>query len=327
MMKSGNSSDGSPDRRLGGTDSQGRNMRIVTVAKVRGGEWFDRMEHGIREFALDTGVDSSMTGADDISAAKQVRIIEDLIAQRPTAITVVPNSPESLEIVLKRAREAGIIVVTHEASTQRNTDIDIEAFDNAAYGAHMMDNLATFMNGRGTYVAFVGHAKAQSHVEWIQGASERAKVYPGIQRIGDAIESYEDASVAYEQTKRLLATFPDIKGFMGTGSTDAAGIGRAVQEAGLQRQTSVVGTSIPSMVNEYLSDGSVDRIFFWDPSLAGRAQHRIALMLASGEPIEPGVSLHIPGYENLQPILGTPHAFRGDAWVDVDKTNASQYPF
>jgi simple sugar transport system substrate-binding protein len=32
--------------------------------------------------------------------------------------------------------------VTHEASNRVNTDVDIEAFDNLAFGAHLMDELA-----------------------------------------------------------------------------------------------------------------------------------------------------------------------------------------
>jgi hypothetical protein len=51
----------------------------------------------------------------------------------------------------------GIRVVTHEASNQVNADVDIEAFDNLAFGSHLMEELASSMGGSGTYVAFVGH--------------------------------------------------------------------------------------------------------------------------------------------------------------------------
>src|SRR3712207_8134337 len=79
-------------------------MRFVNVVKLVGVGWFDRMEVGIDEFAEETGIDATQTGADDASPEKQVKVIQDLIAQRPTAITVVPNSPESLEATLKIGR-------------------------------------------------------------------------------------------------------------------------------------------------------------------------------------------------------------------------------
>ena len=303
-------------------------IRIVTVVKVRGLAWFDRMAHGIRQFADRTGVEATMTAAHNASPRRQVAIVRRLIARHPDAITVVPNSPRSLERVLARAQRAGIAVVTHEASSQRSTDVDIEPFDNTAYGAHLMDNLAACMGGSGTYVAFVGHRSAQSHMEWVKGALARAKsTFPGIRRIGRPIESLENANVAYRKAKTVLAEHPDIRGFQGSSAVDAAGIGRAVREAGRQDTTCVMGTSSPRTVGTYLTDGSVDKIFLWDPAIAGQAQDELALRLIKGRKVRPGLDLHLPGYRNLKPIAGSPHALHGSAWIDVDRTNAAHFPF
>ena len=155
-------------------DAKTKKIRIVTVVKRTGIVWFERMEEGIKQFAAQNGVDATMTGADDADPQKQADIIRKLIGEKPDAITVVPNSPEALEEVLKQARAAGIKVVTHEASNQVNTDVDIEAFDNLAFGSHLMDELASCMGGSGKYVAFVGHTTARSHMRWATAAYERA---------------------------------------------------------------------------------------------------------------------------------------------------------
>jgi len=316
-----------------GGSSEGGNtapedMRIVNVVKLVGVGWFDRMEEGINEFADETGIDATQTGADDASPEKQVKVIQDLIAQRPTAITVVPNSPESLEATLKRAQDQGIIVVTHEASNQENMDADIEAFDNAAYGAQIVENLSECMGGEGQYAAFVGNLTAKTHMEWVQGgldwATENA---PGIERVVDPIESKEDESVAYERAKEILATYPEIKGFQGSAGTDVAGIARAVQEAGRTDDVCVMGTSIPSVASKYLEDGSIDKIFFWDPAMAGKAMATIAERLANGDEVGEGTDLGIPGYESLTVSSENPKVFYGDAAIAVDKSNADEYDF
>jgi simple sugar transport system substrate-binding protein len=302
-------------------------MRLVNVVKLVGVGWFDRMEEGVNEFAEESGIDATQTGADDASPEKQVKVIQDLIAQRPTAITVVPNSPESLEATLKRAQSEGIIVVTHEASNQQNMDADIEAFDNAAYGAQIMESLAECMGGEGEYAAFVGNLTAKTHMEWVQGALDHAKENnPGIQRVVDPIESKEDESVAYERAKEILAKYPDIKGFQGSAGTDVAGIARAVQEAG-RTDICVMGTSIPSVASKYLADGSIDKIFFWDPAMAGKAMLTIAQRLAEGEKVEEGTDLGIPGYESLTVSEDNPKVFYGDAAIEVDQSNADEYDF
>ncbi|MCU1670453.1 MAG: sugar transporter substrate-binding protein [Blastococcus sp.] len=304
-----------------------KDMRLVTVVKLVGVGWFDRMEEGVKEFAQQTGIDATQTGADDASPEKQIKVIQDLIAQKPTAITVVPNSPESLEATLKRAQQQGILVVTHEASNQKNTDADIEAFDNADYGATIMKSLGQCMGGSGKYAAFVGHLTAKTHMQWVQGALDYAKKnYPGIQRVVDPIESKEDESTAYERTKEILAKYPDIKGFQGSAGTDVAGIARAVQEAG-RTDICVMGTSIPSVASKYLSDGSIDKIFFWDPALAGKAMLTIAERLAQGKKVEAGTDLGIPGYTSLKVSKDNSKVFYGDAAIAVDKSNVGQYHF
>src|SRR5262245_38965064 len=124
-------------------------VRIVTVVKVLGIGLFERMDVGIKRYAARTGVDATLTGPRQASSQQQIASIRRLFGERPDAITVVPNAPKALEGVLQQARNAGIKVVTHEASNVRSTDVDIEAFDNAAFGAFLMDNLARCMGGSG----------------------------------------------------------------------------------------------------------------------------------------------------------------------------------
>ena len=309
-------------------DSEPKKIRIVTVVKRTGIVWFERMEEGIEQFAAQNGVDATMTGADDADPQKQVDIVRKLIAEKPDAITVVPNSPESLEEVLTQARAAGIKVVTHEAGNQVNTDVDIEAFDNLAFGSHLMDELASCMGGSGKYVAFVGHTTARSHMRWAGAAQERAKEkYPKIVRIAEPVETNERLETAYQKAKELLAAHPDLEAFEGSSVVDVAGIGRAVREAGVQAKTCVMGTSLPSVAGEFLDDGAVDKIFLWDPLVAGQAQVKLALMLVKGEKIAPGLDLGLPGYANLKKIADSPHGLAGSGWITIDKSNVKQYPF
>lgn len=305
-----------------------KDMRLVNVVKLVGVGWFDRMGVGVTEFAKQTGIDATQTGADDASPEKQVKVIQDLIAQKPTAITVVPNSPEALEATLKRAQDQGIIVVTHEASNQKNMNADIEAFDNKAYGAQIMDGLSKCMGGEGQYAAFVGNLTAKTHMEWVQGALDQATAkYPKIQRVVDPIESKENESVAYDRTKEILAKYPNIKGFQGSAGTDVAGIARAVQEAGLVGKVCVMGTSIPSVASKYLKDGSINKIYFWDPAMAAEAMLTIAQRLASGQTVEAGTNLGIKGYESLTVSKDNPKVFYGNAAITVDLSNINEYSF
>lgn len=313
---------------VGDKDLKAEDMTMVTVVKLTGIAWFDRMEEGVQTFGERTGVDAREEGADDVSPEKQIQIIQDLIPQQPTAITVVPNSPEALSSVLEQARKQGIVVVSHEATGIKNVDIDIEAFDNAVYGEQIMDSLGECMGGEGKYVQFVGGLTAKTHMEWVGAAYDKQKAeFPDMTRVEDPIESTDNEEAAYKKAKEVLAKYPDIKGFQGSAGNDVPGIARAIEEAGLEDEVCVMGTSIPSAASKYLANGSIDKIFFWDPALAGEAQLQIAMMLAQGETVEDGTDLGIEGYESLKKLDGYDNVFVGDASVEADAESAKQYDF
>lgn len=301
------------------------NHTIATVVKLVGIAWFNRMEEGVARFGVDTGHDTFQLGPPVADAALQVQVIEDLIAQRVDAITVVPFAPEALEPVLRRAMDLGIVVVSHEASNQQNVHYDVEAFANADYGARIMDALAECMDYEGEYAVFVGSLTSQTHNEWVDAAIARQLAeYPNMTMVGSKNESDDDQQRAYARAQELLRTFPNLKGFQGSASTDVAGIGLAVEERGLEDRTCVMGTSLPSVSGQYLETGAVDRIFFWDPADAGYVMNEIAVRVLAGQEIMAGDDLGVPGYNDVS-LDGK--VIYGQAWVEVTAENMDDYPF
>jgi len=312
-----------------GADKTGtRQYTIATVVKVDGITWFERMRAGVDSFARQSGHECFQIGPPRADAALQVQILEDLIAQDVDAICVVPFSVEAVEPVLGKARNLGIKVVAHEASSLSNADLIIEAFDNHAYGAHLMDHLARLMDHKGEYAVFVGSLTSKSHNEWIDGAIARQNSsYPDMKQVADRIEEYDNQNMAYEKTKELLRTYPNLRGIQGSASTTAAGAGLAVEERNLQNRIAVVGSGLVSMTGPYLESGSVKLISFWDPADAGYVMNRIAAMLLAGEQVEDGHDFGVYGYTSLRRDPDNPTLFYGSAWVDVTRENMREYEF
>ncbi|EEW24734.1 autoinducer 2 ABC transporter substrate-binding protein [Rhodobacter ferrooxidans] len=300
-------------------------VTIATVVKIAGIQWFNRMEEGVKKYAADTGTKAFQVGPAQADPQQQAALIEDMIAQGVNALAVVPMSPEALEPVLKRAMDAGITVVTHEAAAQQNTTYDLEAFVNEDFGANLMEQMATCMGGEGEYAVFVGSLTSQTHNQWVDGAIAYQKAnYPKMTLVGDKNETFDDQQKAYEKAQEVLRAFPNVKGLQGSASTDVAGIGLAVEERGIGDKTCVFGTSLPSIAGQYLETGAVDGIGFWDPSVAGYAMNKLAQMVMNGEAVTDGMDLGLPGYEKVK-LDGK--VIYGQAWVNVNKANMAEYPF
>jgi simple sugar transport system substrate-binding protein len=283
------------------------------------------MDVGVKQFTKDTGIATQQVGPPSADAQLQVQLLKDSIARLPKAIAVVPLSHEAVAPVLAEARARGITVVTHEAPELRDASFDVEPFKNQAYGIHLMDNLAKCMGYKGKYAVFVGSLTAHTHNRWVDAAvAHQRAAYPNMQLVGSKNESHDDQKKAHDEALALMREYPDIRGFQGSSSMDAPGIGQAVEERGLAGQACVVGTALPSQARQYLKSGAVSMISFWDPSAAGYAMNEIARRVIANEPLKDGDDLKAPGYGKVS-IAGK--VIYGDAWIDADKTNVDAYSY
>jgi simple sugar transport system substrate-binding protein len=245
----------------------------------------------------------------------------------------VPMGVEEHEPVHKKAMDAGIPVVLHEAPQAKNGNYDVEAFDNCGYGAEMMNELAKRMGEKGTYVSFVGSLTNDTHMIWQKCALERQlAAFPNMTRLG-LYDSKEDIEVSYQIFKDLLKTNPEITGMTGSSAGDVVAIGRAVEEAKLNDKIAVVGTSIPSYAGELMKTGAIDLSMAWDPAAAGYACNKILQLIVEGKPITDGMNLGLPAkYPGFEKIIlskgpnGIP-LITGAAWIKMDATNMADYPF
>lgn len=313
------------------SSADNKQYTIATVVKVDGIAWFDRMRDGVDQFKTDTGHDVWMVGPSQADAAAQVQLVENLIAQGVDAIAIVPFSVEAVEPVLKKARDRGIVVISHEASNIQNVDYDIEAFDNKAYGANLMKELGQYMGGKGQYVATVGSLTSKSQMEWIDGAVEYQKAhFPEMSQVADRLETYDDATTDYNKLKEAMAAYPDITGILGAPMPTSAGAGRLIAERSLKGKVSFAGTGLVSVAGQYLANGDIQYIQFWDPAVAGYAMNMLAVaaLEKKHDQIKAGLNLGLPGYESLiSPDASKPYLLYGAGWVGVTKDNMDQYDF
>ncbi|OUR99530.1 hypothetical protein A9Q84_00490 [Halobacteriovorax marinus] len=305
-----------------------KKYKIVTIVKIDGIAWFSRMREGVHKFSNETGHDATLIGPVEAKAELQVAQIEQAIKDGVDAITIVPFDVESVEPVLKKARDLGIVVIAHEASNIRNVDYIIEAFDNIEYGAHLMDHLAKYMNYQGKYIAFVGSKKSKSHMEWQQGAEQRQREkYPDISRLGDYLENADEHSITFTKATKALKTNPEISGILGAPMPTASGAGLAIEQLGLKDRVSLVTTGVVSICAKFLESGSVDLISFWDPAKVGYVMNLMAVMALEKMELKNEMNLRVQGFTKIKMSKEKKNLFYGTGWTDVTKENMSEYHF
>ena len=309
-----------------GGQTQQKAYEIVLVGKLVH-PMFENTFIGMQRAAKELGgVNVTMVNPAEADPAQQVAIVEDQIAKGVDAILVVPDDPGALETVFAKANAAGILTFTHESVLSKNVTYDIEAFDNASFGRHHMDNLAKAMNYEGGYVVFVGNLTAVTHNQWVDAeiAWQKEK-YPKMTLLRDRLVSNETTQVAYEKTLEAIKTYGDkLKGVIGSSASDPPGAGLAVAEKGLQDKVAVVGTSIGSMAGQGLEDGSIKVVSIWDPQKIGYGATHIIKNVLDGKGVTPGMD--IPGLGKIN-IEGKVITGEIGGILDITKDNYKNFSF
>lgn len=271
---------------------------IAFVPKVMGQAWWDYVQKNVEEWAADTGIDVIYKGPTEVDAAAQVQIMTDLVNQGVDILCFSPNDPAACEAICKEARDKGIIVISTEASGMENIDYDVEAFDETGLGGFLMDQLASQMGEEGQYITMVGSMTMESQNNWADAAVARQEdAYPNMELVPDKrVADDSDAEKAYQLTKEMIQKYPDLKGILGTGSFDAPGAARAIQELGLTGKVFAISVAMPLEVKDYLEDGTLGSVALWDPGIAAKVMLNLGVKMHNGEEIAAGVDLGEEGY-------------------------------
>lgn len=305
-------------------------FEIVLVAKQEGIPWFDDMRIGVEEFSKDYEgeVKAWQIAPEGGDPAKQVQMVEDLIAQDVDAIVVVPNDPDAMRPVLERAKDKGIVIISHEAAGLADiVDYDVEAFDNESFGVLMFEELAKSMGGEGKFAAMVGGLTMETHMAWYNaGMKYIEENYPEMEAVSEQpYEDKNDDKIARDKALEILNAYPDITGFVGTSVSAGSNMASVLKEKN-NTDVKVVSLGIPSVSGPYLEEGFMVHAQTWRPADAGYVSVNLAYKILSGEEIKDGIDLERPGYESIT-ILDK--VVYGDAPLELKKGTfePDNYPF
>ncbi|MBC8536122.1 substrate-binding domain-containing protein [Feifania hominis] len=309
----------------GTTEPEKTELDIVTIPKLKGIAWFDQMIPGGEEWVAKNGGTFYQGGSATPDSALQLQALEDAITQKVDVIHIVPLATEPLEITMKKAMDQGIVVISHEAPSAENVHYDVEAFQNAAYGEHLMQALAKEMGEEGEYAIILGSIQAQTHKEWSDAAVAYQKEhYPNMKLVADYVESNENQDTAKTKTQELMKTYPNLKGIIGCSVIDPAGAALAVEEAGKSGEIKIVGTSVTETSGKFLESGTIQMISLWDTKQTSYAMCEVAKIVKEGGTVKTGDNLGAEGYES---VVVDGKVIYGTAWLDFTAENMNDDPY
>jgi ribose transport system substrate-binding protein len=238
--------------------------RIALVMKSLANEFFLTMENGARAHQkLHSGQYELLANGikDELDVARQIDLVEQMIAQRVNAIVIAPADSKALVAVCKKAQDAGIVVVNIDNKldeavvADKKVAIPFVGPDNRK-GARLVGETLAKRLKQGDKVAIIeGAPNAYNGIQRKLGF-EDAMNAAGL-KIVSSQSGYWETDRANRVAAALITEHPDLKALLCANDSMALGAVAALRAAGKSDQVLVVGYDNISAVQQLLKEGRI----------------------------------------------------------------------
>ena len=201
------------------TGSSGTSWRNIMIDALNSVGTEYKSAGKIKDFKLVNNV----TNGD---ATEQANIIRDFISQGVNIIMVNPNSPDALNGVIKEAQDAGILVVSFDATVTAPKVLNV-TLDHYAWNQKNVEWIASTLKS-GNVIQIYGLDGHPANNARIQATDDVLKKYPGIKMIASTT-GYWDQTKAKEVATQILGSGKRVDGVI-TQDGEAFGVLSAFQD-------------------------------------------------------------------------------------------------
>ncbi len=232
--------------------------------------------------------------------AAQIAQMDNMIAAGVDAIILNAATPTGFDAVIRRAKEAGIIVVSFD-NIVTSPDAVLVNEDQVEFGRVMARDLVERLNEKGNVVMVNGVPGTSVDRDRNKGAKEVFSQYPEINIIAEVVGMWDDG-VTQKVMADLLATRDDIDGVWVQAGT--VGAVKAFMDAG-RPFVPIAGEAengFRKLMAEYKDEGLVGISVGQSPALVA-VSIQAALELLQGKELPRIISVPLPvaRSEDLQP--------------------------
>lgn len=263
-------------------------LRFAYVTKTLINEFWQDVAAGIKSEAGKHGIAVDVQAAkDESSMIEQLNLAQTVLAQKPDALLLSPQSDSNLVPVIQAAREANIPTIiiddarTEGASTYIGTDQVAIGAKAAAFLAELYPN--------GAKVAQIEGAAGSPNARMrIQGFKEELAKHPNLDLVASQPGNW-DRLTALNATSNILRQHPDLGGVYANNDGMALGVVEAVASASDLQKVAVVGTDGIREAKRSVAEGQMRATVAEFPFEEGALGVQMALRLLACQTIPPWI--------------------------------------
>ncbi|WJF89081.1 sugar ABC transporter substrate-binding protein [Paraburkholderia bonniea] len=241
-----------------------RKPRVALVMKSLANEFFLTMENGAKDYQKhNPQLFELVTNGikDETDTANQIRIVEQMIVSKADAIVLAPADSKALVPVVKKAVDAGIIVVNIDnrldpaVLKSKNLNVPFVGPDNRK-GALKIGQYLVQKLKPGDEAAIIEGVSTTTNAQQRTAGFREALQQAGVKLVSVQSGAWEiDKGNAVAAA--MLNEYPNLKALLAGNDNMALGAVSAVRAAGRQGKVYVVGYDNINAIHPMLKDGRV----------------------------------------------------------------------
>ncbi|NLF27903.1 MAG: substrate-binding domain-containing protein [Clostridiales bacterium] len=244
-----------------------------------------RMFEGFEEACAALGAEALFRGPEGATAEGQIAAVEELIALGADAIAVAANDRDALSEVLRRAIDAGIMVVSLDSDVNpEDRMLHIQQASPEVIGRVLVQAAREMIGGSGAVAILTTTENASNQAQWVSWMLRELGENPGAYRDMPLIDTlygrdlYEPSRALVEE---LLKNHPEVKIIVAPTSVGILAAADAVRESGAP--VLVTGLGLPSDMADHIRSGICPWMYLWNPIDVGYVAAYAADALVKGE--------------------------------------------
>lgn len=287
-------------------NSENKKPKIALIMKSLANDFFSSMAEGAQAHQQKNNATYELVVngiKDERDLSRQVALVEEMVANGVDAIVIAPADSKALVPALRRAREAGVVVVNidnkldAEILTAEKIAIPFVGPDNKAGAKKVGEYLASKLKSGDEVIVLEGIRTSFNGTQRRLGF-EAAMSDAGI-KIVDSQSAQWEMSMANTLASSMLSEHPKVKAILAANDSMALGALAAVKSNGKAGEVAVVGFDNIAAVQQAIKEGQI---------LATADQH--------------GGELAVFGIEHALRLIEDPDAKVADRETPVDLITA-----
>jgi ribose transport system substrate-binding protein len=240
--------------------------------------------------------------------AEQGAVLERALAGRPDGIAVDPVAAVADMPVFAEIHQRGVPVVLFDSPSPEPGMTSV-GNDFVQQGVIASERLVGLIDARGEVAVMQGFPSAPNHRQRYEAQLAVLRRHPGI-TIVDGGRDNDDIATAEREAAAVLATHPDLRGYLCCDAAGPIGIAAAVRRAGKVGAVSVVGMDGIRPILEAVKAGILESSASTMPAMQGSMSILMLWQASLGVPIpqrvDTGIDLITP--ENVDSFLARTQA-------------------